>query len=175
MPSSFINSRETVVRNAASEPHVQDLCSFLVSLGARIQGIGTQILRIEGVRSLSGGNWRIGTDHIEVGSMIGLAAWQVRAGDITLGDFILINQFMIQLFLPLGFLGFVFREIKGSLANIEKMFELMAIKPRVVDAQSAAPLQVSRGDIVFSDVYFGYNPRRGILQGVSFEIGGSTP
>jgi UDP-N-acetylglucosamine 1-carboxyvinyltransferase len=65
---------ETVVRNAASEPHVQDLCSFLVSLGARIEGIGTQILRIEGVRSLSGGSWRIGTDHIEVGSMIGLAA-----------------------------------------------------------------------------------------------------
>lgn len=104
-------------------------------------------------------------------SMIGLAAWQVNSGRLSLGDFILINQFMIQLFMPLGFLGFVFREIKGSLANIEKMFELMAIKPRVVDAPGAAPLQVSRGDIVFSDVYFGYNPRRGILQGVSFEIG----
>ena len=64
----------TTVRNAASEPHVQDLCAFLVSLGARIDGIGTQVLHIEGVRSLTGGSWRIGTDHIEVGSMIGLAA-----------------------------------------------------------------------------------------------------
>lgn len=64
----------TMVRNAASEPHVQDLCTFLVSLGARIDGIGTQVLEIEGVSGLSGGNWRIGTDHIEVGSMIGLAA-----------------------------------------------------------------------------------------------------
>jgi UDP-N-acetylglucosamine 1-carboxyvinyltransferase len=64
----------TVVRNAASEPHVQDLCGFLVSLGARIEGIGTQVLRIEGVQSLTGGTWQIGADHIEVGSMIGLAA-----------------------------------------------------------------------------------------------------
>lgn len=64
----------TTIRNAASEPHVQDLCNFLVSLGARIDGIGTHVLRIEGVTGLAGGSWRIGTDHIEVGSMIGLAA-----------------------------------------------------------------------------------------------------
>ncbi len=64
----------TLVRNAAAEPHVQDLCGFLVSIGAQIEGIGTQLLQIEGVRALTGGSWRIGTDHIEVGSMIGLAA-----------------------------------------------------------------------------------------------------
>ena len=104
-------------------------------------------------------------------SMIGLAAWQVNSGQLSLGDFILINQFMIQLFMPLGFLGFVFREIKGSLANIEKMFELMAIQPGVVDTPSAVPLQVSRGEIVFSDVCFAYNPQRGILEDVSFQIG----
>ena len=103
-------------------------------------------------------------------AMIGLAAWQVRDGILSLGDFILINQFMIQLFLPLGFLGFVFREIKGALANIEKLFELMALKPRVVDAPSATPLQFTRGHIRFENVDFAYTPERGILKQVSFEI-----
>ena len=65
---------ETTIRNAAAEPHVQDLCNFLVSLGAEIEGIGTQILTIQGVSRLGGGVWRVGTDHIEVGSMVGLAA-----------------------------------------------------------------------------------------------------
>ena len=104
-------------------------------------------------------------------AMIGLAAWQVRAGDISLGDFILINQFMIQLFLPLGFLGFVFREIKGSMANIEKMFELMAIKPKVVDAPDAENLMPSRGPISFEGIKFGYSPERIVLDNVSFSIG----
>jgi ATP-binding cassette, subfamily B, heavy metal transporter len=103
-------------------------------------------------------------------SMIGLAAWQVRAGDISLGDFILINQFMIQLFLPLGFLGFVFREIKGSLANIEKMFELLALQPTVVDAPAAPALKIHRGDIRFERVNFGYTPGRKILRDVSFTV-----
>jgi UDP-N-acetylglucosamine 1-carboxyvinyltransferase len=64
----------TVLRNAASEPHVQDLAHFLVSLGARIDGIGTNCLTIEGARTLGSATHRIGTDHIEVGSFIGLAA-----------------------------------------------------------------------------------------------------
>tara|TARA_R110002110_G_scaffold3754_1_gene19518 strand:+ start:42305 stop:44095 length:1791 start_codon:yes stop_codon:yes gene_type:complete len=102
--------------------------------------------------------------------MIALAAWQVRDGEITLGDFILINQFMIQLFLPLGFLGFVFREIKGSLANIEQMFELMALRPEVVDAPGAKTMQVTNGRVAFEQVSFSYNPRRDILQDVSFCI-----
>jgi ATP-binding cassette subfamily B protein len=104
-------------------------------------------------------------------SMIGLAAWQVRDGMLTLGDFILINQFMIQLFLPLGFLGFVFREIKGSMANIEKMFELLAIRPKVVDAADAVPLQLRQGSIAFEDVWFGYTPERTILKGVNLAVG----
>ena len=104
-------------------------------------------------------------------SMIGLAAWQVRDGILTLGDFILINQFMIQLFLPLGFLGFVFREIKGSMANIEKMFELLAIRPKVVDAADAVPLQLRQGSIAFEDVWFGYTPERTILKGVNLAVG----
>ena len=103
-------------------------------------------------------------------AMIGLATWQVSDGAITLGDFILINQFMIQLFLPLGFLGFVFREIKGSLANIEKMFELLALQPTVVNLPSAPPLQAERGRIVFEDVHFGYGPQRPILKGMQFTV-----
>ncbi len=103
-------------------------------------------------------------------SMIGLAAWRVRSGELSLGDFILINQFMIQLFLPLGFLGFVFREIKGSLANIEKMFQLMALQPSVVDAPGAPDLVLERGDIRFDRVSFGYTPRRPILDKVTFAV-----
>ncbi len=103
--------------------------------------------------------------------MIGLAVWQVREGILTLGDFILINQFMIQLFLPLGFLGFVFREIKGSMANIEKMFELLAVRPKVVNAVDAAQLQLRQGSIAFEEVWFGYTPQRTILKGVNLAVG----
>ena len=103
-------------------------------------------------------------------SMIGLAAWQVSDGQISLGDFILINQFMIQLFMPLSFLGFVFREIKASLASIEKIFELLALKPAVVDAAHAPSLQMQHGSIVFNKVCFGYRPERNILREVDFTI-----
>jgi UDP-N-acetylglucosamine 1-carboxyvinyltransferase len=75
---------ETVLANAACEPHVQDLCRFLVSLGAEIDGIESNLLRIRGVRELGGGEWRIGPEHIEVGSFIGLAA--VTGGDLTIED-----------------------------------------------------------------------------------------
>ncbi|HEU5280180.1 MAG TPA: UDP-N-acetylglucosamine 1-carboxyvinyltransferase [Gaiellaceae bacterium] len=73
---------ETVIGNAACEPHVQDVCRFLVSLGAQIEGIESNVLRIKGVDSLGGGEWEIGPDHIEVGSFIGLAA--ITGGDITI-------------------------------------------------------------------------------------------
>jgi UDP-N-acetylglucosamine 1-carboxyvinyltransferase len=73
---------ETVIGNAACEPHVQDLCRFLCSLGARIHSIESNVLRIEGVESLAGGEWEIGPDHIEVGSFIGLAA--ITGGDVTI-------------------------------------------------------------------------------------------
>ncbi|MFK7975146.1 MAG: ABC transporter ATP-binding protein/permease [Halioglobus sp.] len=102
--------------------------------------------------------------------MIALAAWQVRDGQITLGDFVLINQFMIQLFLPLGFLGFVFREIKGSMANIEKMFELLAIEPAIKEREGADALNLIKGRVVFDSVAFRYDAERPILGGVSFVI-----
>jgi UDP-N-acetylglucosamine 1-carboxyvinyltransferase len=75
---------ETVIGNAACEPHIQDLCRFLVSLGAQIEGIESNVLRIHGVDRLGGGEWRICPEHIEVGSFIGLAA--VTGGDITIDD-----------------------------------------------------------------------------------------
>ena len=75
---------ETVIGNAACEPHIQDLCRFLVSLGAEIEGIESNVLRIRGVEKLSGGEWRIAPEHIEVGSFIGLAA--VTGGDVTIED-----------------------------------------------------------------------------------------
>ena len=73
---------DTVLMNAACEPHVQDLCSFLVALGARIEGIGSNVLRIEGVEALGGGRHRIEAEHIEAASFIGLAA--VTGGDVTI-------------------------------------------------------------------------------------------
>ena len=75
---------ETIIANAASEPHVQDLCRFLLSLGAEIEGIGSNVLRVRGVERLHGGSWRICPDHIEVASFIGLAA--VTDGDILIED-----------------------------------------------------------------------------------------
>jgi len=75
---------ETVIGNAACEPHVQDLCRFLVSLGARIEGIASNVLRIQGVDRLGGGAWSIASDHIEVCSFVGLAA--VTRGDVTIED-----------------------------------------------------------------------------------------
>src|SRR4051795_12258795 len=73
---------ETVGGNAAGEPHVQDLCRFLVSLGAQIEGIESNVLRINGVEGLRGGEWRIAPEHIEVGGFIGLAA--VTGSDLTI-------------------------------------------------------------------------------------------
>jgi UDP-N-acetylglucosamine 1-carboxyvinyltransferase len=80
--AAVLTEGETVLGNAACEPHVQDLCRFLVSLGAQIEGIESNVLRIVGVERLEGGSWTIGADHIEVGSFIGMAA--VTGGDVTI-------------------------------------------------------------------------------------------
>src|SRR3954449_4733701 len=80
--AAVLTPGETTIGNAACEPHVQDLCRFLVSLGAQIEGIESNVLRINGVERLCGGNWAIGCDHIEVGSFIGMAA--ITGGDVTI-------------------------------------------------------------------------------------------
>ena len=103
-------------------------------------------------------------------SMMWLAAVRVSAGEMTLGDFVLVNAFMIQLFMPLNFLGFVYREIKGSMASIEKMFELLNIKPKVTDDANATELVLSQGRVTFNDVSFYYTKERPILKNISFSI-----
>jgi UDP-N-acetylglucosamine 1-carboxyvinyltransferase len=82
--AAVLTAGDTVIGNAACEPHVQDLCRFLCSLGAQIDGIESNVLRIHGVESLAGGEWRIGADHIEVASFIGLAA--MTSSDVTIED-----------------------------------------------------------------------------------------
>jgi UDP-N-acetylglucosamine 1-carboxyvinyltransferase len=82
--AAVVTPGHTVIGNAACEPHVQDLCRFLGSLGAKIEGIGSNVLRIDGVDRLGGGSWTIAPDHIEVASFIGLAA--VTGGDVTIED-----------------------------------------------------------------------------------------
>ena len=99
-----------------------------------------------------------------------LAAWGVVEKTMTIGDFVLINAFMMQIFMPLNFLGFVYREMKGAMANIESMFALLDQRPKVVDAHDARALKVENGEIRFDNVTFGYGPERGILQGVSFTV-----
>ncbi len=103
-------------------------------------------------------------------AMMWLAAYRVTAGTMTIGDFVLINAFMIQLFLPLNFLGMVYREIKGSMANIEKMLQLLQIRPSVNDKPDARSLGLDTGAIVFDNVSFSYRPDREILRHVSFTI-----
>lgn len=103
-------------------------------------------------------------------SMLALAAHQVVQNHMTLGDFVLINAFMMQLFMPLNFLGFVYREIKGSLANIEGMFSLLQKQPAVTDKANAKALAVDTSAISFEDVTFGYHKDRDVLKGISFDV-----
>ncbi|MGB2740134.1 MAG: ABC transporter ATP-binding protein/permease [Cognaticolwellia sp.] len=103
-------------------------------------------------------------------AMLALAAYQVTHEKMTLGDFVLINAFMMQLFIPLNFLGFVYREIKGSLANIEHMFDLMLKKPKVEDNESASVLALSQAEIKFENVSFAYDIKRPIIKNISFII-----
>jgi len=104
--------------------------------------------------------------------MLWRATAGVAAGRMTLGDLVMVNAFMIQLYIPLGFLGVIYREIKQSLTDLDKMFGLLEQAREVADAPGATPLAVSpQGAAVsFENVDFAYHPSRPILHGVSFEI-----
>ncbi|MBK1673439.1 metal ABC transporter permease [Ectothiorhodospira shaposhnikovii] len=102
--------------------------------------------------------------------MMIMASSRVAAGEMTVGDLVMVNAYMIQLFIPLNFLGFVYREIRESLINIERLFGLMDQSPRVVDRPGAGALVADGGEIRFTDVCFGYGPDRRILDRVSFHV-----
>ncbi len=106
---------------------------------------------------------------VAMAAMLMFAAYYVIRGEMTVGDFTLVNAFMFQLFLPLNLLGFVYREIKASMANIERLFELLDEAPQVVD-DGKDNLQVSAGRIVFDNVHFHYPTGREVLNGLSLTI-----
>ncbi|MBP0615525.1 ABC transporter ATP-binding protein/permease [Jiella sp. KSK16Y-1] len=99
-----------------------------------------------------------------------MSALAVRDGTQTLGDFVFVNAMLMQLSIPLNFIGFVYREIRQGLTDIEEMFALLDVEAEVKDKPDAGALVVSDGAIRFEDVRFGYDPARAILKGVSFEV-----
>ena len=103
-----------------------------------------------------------------------MAGNEVAAGSMTIGDFVLVNTYLLQLYIPLNFLGFVYREIKQSLTDMEAMFGILSVNREVEDAPDAPPLSVTDGAIAFDDVHFRYEERRGILDGISFHVAPGT-
>ena len=99
-----------------------------------------------------------------------MAAAGIADGSMSVGDFVMANTYLIQLYQPLGFFGFAYREIKQSLVDMEKMFELRRVNAEIQDTPGALPLAVNGGEVRFNDVHFGYDPRRPILKGVSFSV-----
>ena len=102
--------------------------------------------------------------------MMWLAALRVSAGSMTVGDFVAVNAFMVQLFVPLNFLGFVYREVRRAVTDMQKMFGLLDAGTQVADAPDAHTLAVSRAEVRFEHVRFGYGPDREILHDVSLTI-----
>jgi ATP-binding cassette, subfamily B, heavy metal transporter len=99
-----------------------------------------------------------------------MSAADVLAGRNTVGDFVMVNAMLIQLYQPLNFMGMVYREIKQALVDIEKMFGILSTNAEVQDSPGAKPLEVSAGAVSFKDVTFHYMPERPILKGISFEV-----
>ena len=105
-----------------------------------------------------------------VTAMMWRAAAGVVDGRMTLGDLVLVNAFLIQLYMPLSFLGIIYREIRQSLADIERMFDLLAVNREIADVPEAVALGAGAVGVRFEAVDFSYDPKRQILQGVTFEI-----
>jgi ATP-binding cassette, subfamily B, heavy metal transporter len=105
-----------------------------------------------------------------LGAAMVMCAHGVSAGTNTVGDFVMINAMMIQLYQPLNFMGMLYREIKQAVTDIEIMFAMLAREPEIKDSPTARPLAVARGAIRFEDIRFAYEPEREILKGLTFEV-----
>ncbi|TJV07356.1 MAG: ATP-binding cassette domain-containing protein [Mesorhizobium sp.] len=99
-----------------------------------------------------------------------MSALEVQAHTQTVGDFVFINAMLVQLSVPLNFIGFIYREIRQGLTDIEHMFDLLDVPQEIVDKPDAKPLVVSAGKVEFRDVHFSYDPNRKILKGISFDV-----
>jgi ATP-binding cassette, subfamily B, heavy metal transporter len=115
----------------------------------------------------------VGQGLIIAGGLIGvmiLAAQGAAAGRMTVGDFVLVNAYLLQLYMPLNFLGVVYRNIKQSLTDLEQMMSLLKVAPEIEDRPGAPALAVRQGTLAFRHVDFRYDPRRAILSDVDFRV-----
>jgi len=94
----------------------------------------------------------------------------IRQGRHTIGDFVLVNAMLLQLYQPLNFMGMVYREIKQAIIDIDQMFDVLDQEPEIADLPGAKPLHISNGEVVFENVRFSYTPQRTILDGISFTV-----
>jgi ATP-binding cassette subfamily B protein len=102
--------------------------------------------------------------------VMALAARDIMAGRASIGSFVLVNAMLVQLYIPLNFMGMLYREIKQALIDIDDMFKILEHNPEIQDKPGAKPLRAAEGTVRFEDVHFAYIPERPILKGVSFEV-----
>ncbi|MFM8246655.1 MAG: ABCB family ABC transporter ATP-binding protein/permease [Burkholderiaceae bacterium] len=139
---------------------------------------GLQRFELAAVRSQNSLSLLNTGQSLIIATAVTLMLWRatqgVIAGTMTLGDLVLVNAFMIQLYIPLNFLGVIYRELKQSLADIERMFALLDQHKEVADAPNAQPLTVESGELRFRQVDFSYEPNRQILFDVDFRVAAGT-
>ena len=101
--------------------------------------------------------------------VMGMAGHDIHNGNISIGSFVVVNTYLIQLYLPLNFLGYIYREIRQSLTDMERMFSLLEEAPDITDQQEAPPIKIDQGRIDFDNVVFSYGPR-GVLKGLNLSV-----